>query len=131
MKEQADYDGWSAKLGEQIRKLWKSDNQKELVHNDIKIFDNQVNELNKLTGTKDYDKKFKEIFDVDYDTELIATYKQKEEKYVAASICSAVENNFKTSVKDLLSGKPLDVTYAPFNSKTGANPVVIQTKQQK
>ena len=130
MQEQADYDGWSAKLGEQIRKIWKSDNQKELVHKDIKAFDNQVNELNKLVGTKEYNAKFKEIFEVEYDPELIATYKQKEEKFVAASICSTVENNFKNSVKDLVLGKSLTEKYAPFNPRMGGNPVVIETKEQ-
>ena len=130
MQEQADYDGWSAKLGEQIRKLWKSENQKELVHKDIKSFESQVKELDKLVGTSDYNKKFKEVFEVEYDPELIAVYKQKEEKYIAASICSAVEDNFKNSVKDLLSGKSLDVTYAPYNPRMGGSAVVIRTKQQ-
>ncbi|MBR2525256.1 hypothetical protein IKE67_02195, partial [bacterium] len=130
MQDQANYDGWSAKLGEQIRKIWKSDNQKELVNKDIKAFDNQVNELNKLVGTKEYNAKFKEIFEVDYDPELIATYKQKEEKFVAASVCYTVENNFKDSVKDLVSGKSLTEKYAPVNPKFGGNPVVIETKEQ-
>ena len=130
MQEQADYDGWSAKLGEQIRKLWKSENQKELVHKDIKSFESQVKELDKLVGTSDYNKKFKEVFEVEFDSELIAVYKQKEEKYIAASICSTVEDNFKNSVKDLLSGKSLDVTYAPYNPRMGGSSVVIRTKQQ-
>ena len=131
MEEQANYDGWSAKLGEQIRKIWNSENQKELVHEDIKIFDNQVKELDKLVGTKDYNKKFKEIFDVEYDPELIATYKQKEEKFVAASICSGVENNFNKSVSDLLKNKPLadKYNYVP-NAIGAAIPILEETKEQ-
>ncbi len=130
MKEQSDYDGWSAKLGEQIRKIWKSENQKELVHRDIKAFDNQVKELDKLVGTKDYNAKFKEIFDVEFDAELVATYKQKEEKFIAASVCYSVENNFRNSVKDLVSGKPLQDKYAPVSPKMGGNPVIIETKEK-
>lgn len=130
MQEQANYDGWSAKLGEQIRKLWKSDNQKELVQEDINIFNNQVQELNKLVGTKEYNKKFKEIFDVEYDPELIATYKQKEERYVAAALCTGIENNFKKSVSDLLTGMPLKDKFvlAPA-SATGMVPVLKETKE--
>ena len=130
MNEQANYDGWSAKLGEQIRKIWNSNNQKELVNKDIQIFDTQVKDLNKLVGTKDYNAKFKEIFGINYDPELIAVYKQKENKFVAASICSTIENNFKNSVKDLLSGKPLQEKYAPISPKYGANPIIIETKEQ-
>jgi len=130
MNDQAEYDGWSAKLGEQIRKLWNSENQKELVHDDIKTFDNQVKELDKLVGTKEYNKKFKEIFDVEYDPELIAVYKQKEEKYSAASICSAVENNFEKSVKDLLINTPFEDRYDITYTMTGGVPVLKETKEQ-
>lgn len=131
MKEQANYDGWCAKFGEQIRKIWNSENQKELVYEDIKIFDNQVKELDKLVGTKDYNKKFKEIFDVEYDPELIATYKQKEEKFVAAAICSGVENNFNKSVPDLLKNKPLTDKYNYVTNIMGAAiPVLEETKEQ-
>ena len=130
MQEQANYDGWSAKLGEQIRKLWNSENQKELVQEDINIFNNQVQELNKRVGTKDYNKKFKEIFDIEYDPELIATYKQKEERYVAAALCTGIENNFKKSVSDLLTGMPLKDKFvlAPA-SVTGMVPVLKETKE--
>ena len=62
LQAQQEYDGWSAKLGEQIKKLWKSENQAHLVKEDIEKFKGQVGELNKLVGTKDYNKKFKEIF---------------------------------------------------------------------
>ena len=131
MQEQANYDGWTAKLGEQIRKLWNSENQKELVHDDIKIFDNQVKELDKLVGTKEYNEKFKEIFDVEYDPELIATYKQKEEKYIAASVCSGVENNFRKSVSDLLSNEPLNDRYtATYSTMAGSVPILKETKKQ-
>lgn len=131
MQQQADYDGWSAKLGEQIRKLWNSENQKELVHKDIDKFDNQISELNSLTGTKEYNKKFKEIFDVDYDAELIATFKQKEEKYIAASVCSAVENNFKSNLRDLLTNKPYADKYImPASAVTGTLPVKTETKEE-
>ncbi len=130
MQEQANYDGWSAKLGEQIRKLWNSENQKELVQEDINIFNNQVQELNKRVGTKDYNKKFKEIFDIEYDPELIAAYKQKEERYVAAALCTGIENNFKKSVSDLLTGMPLKDKFvlAPA-SVTGMVPVLKETKE--
>lgn len=130
MQEQANYDGWSAKLGEQIRKLWNSENQKELVQEDINMFNNQVQELNKRVGTKDYNKKFKEIFDIEYDPELIATYKQKEERYVAAALCTGIENNFKKSVSDLLTGMPLKDKFvlAPA-SVTGMVPVLKETKE--
>lgn len=128
MTEQENYDGWSAKLGEQIRKLWNSENQKELVHEDIETFDNQVKELNKLVGTKEYNKKFKEIFDIDYDPELIATFKQKEEKYVTAAILTGVENNFKNATKDLLSGKPLADKYGTSYT-TGSVPYLKETKE--
>lgn len=130
MQEQANYDGWSAKLGEQIRKLWNSENQKELVQEDINIFNNQVQELNKRVGTKDYNKKFKEIFDIEYDPELIATYKQKEERYVVAALCTGIENNFKKSVSDLLTGMPLKDKFvlAPA-SVTGMVPVLKETKE--
>lgn len=130
MQQQADYDGWSAKLGEQIRKLWHSENQKELVHKDIETFDNKINELNGLIGKKEYNKKFNEIFDVDYDAELIATFKQKEEKYLVASICSVVENNFKTNLQDLLTNKPYADKYImPASSVTGTLPVKTETKE--
>lgn len=128
MTEQENYDGWSAKLGEQIRKLWNSENQKELVHDDIEIFDNQVKELDKLVGTKEYNKKFKEIFDVDYDPELIATFKQKEEKYITAAILTGVENNFKKTAKDLLAGKPLADKYGTSYT-TGSVPYLKETKE--
>lgn len=130
MQEQANYDGWAAKLGEQIRKIWNSENQKELVYGDIKSFDNQVKELDKLVGTKEYNKKFKEIFDIEYDPELIATYKQKEEKYVAAALCTGIENNFKKSVSDLLTNLPLNDKFvlAPA-SVTGMVPVLKETKE--
>lgn len=132
MEEQANYDGWSAKMGEQIRKLWHSENQKELVHDDINTFEKQVGDLNKLVGTKDYNKKFKEIFDVDYDPELIATYKQKEDKFMVASICAGVETNFKNSVKDLLDNKPLkDEYFYPTCMTTGTIPVLKERKSDK
>lgn len=132
MTEQDNYDGWSAKMGEQIRKLWNSENQKGLVHNDINTFEKQVDELNKLVGTKDYNQKFKEIFDVDYDPELIATYKEKEDKFMVASICAGVENNFKNSVKDLLNNKPLsDEYFYPASMTTGTMPVLKESKKEK
>ena len=132
MTAQADYDGWSCKLGEQIRKLWNSENQKELVHKDIDTFNNQVDELDKLVGTKEYNQKFKEIFDVDYDPELIAVYKQKEEKFVAASMFLGIENNFKNSVKDLLTSTPLKDEYIyPNVMVTGSTPILKETKKDK
>lgn len=132
MQAQADYDGWSCKLGEQIRKLWKSENQKELVHEDINAFEKQVGELDKLVGTKGYNKKFKEIFDVEYDPELIATCKQKEDKFIMASICTGVENNFKNSVKDLLSNKPLADEYICLPmTPTGSAPILKESKEDK
>lgn len=128
MAAQARYDGWSCKLGEQIRKLWNSENQKELVYEDIKTFETQVEGLDKLVGTKEYNKRFKEIFDVDYDPELIAKYQEKEEKFTMAAICTGVEKNFKNSVKDLLKKEPLSDEY--FYSHT-AGPLLKERKESK
>lgn len=128
LQAQQEYDGWSAKLGEQIKKLWKSENQAHLVKEDIDTFKGQVGELNKLVGTKDYNKKFKEIFNIEYDPELIATYKDKEEKFVAASLIATVENNFKSAVPDLLNKKPLtDKLSSPY---TASAPIVVESRQE-
>lgn len=128
LKQQQDYDGWSAKIGESIRKLWGSKNQAKLVREDIEKFKNQVSELNKTIGTKEYNKKFKEIFNIDYDPELIAKYQEKEEKFVLASLCTTVEHNFKNSVSDLVKGKPLADKL--IYSHSCSVPVIAETRKQ-
>ena len=128
LKAQQEYDGWSAKIGESIRKLWGSQNQVGLVKEDIDKFKNQVSELDKVKGTKEYNNKFKEIFNVNYDPELIAKYQEKEEKFILASLCTTVEHNFKNSVSDLIKGKPLADKL--LYSHSCAMPVVAETRQQ-
>lgn len=126
MEKQANRDGWSAKLGEAIKGLWNSENQKEIVHKDIDLFEKQIFELNKSVGTADYNKKFKEIFQVNFDAELIAKFKEKEEQFEIACLCSTVENNFKKSVEDLVNNKPLKDTF--LVTTTGAKPIITETR---
>ncbi|MGN0018588.1 MAG: hypothetical protein ACI37S_06070 [Candidatus Gastranaerophilaceae bacterium] len=130
MEKQAEYDGWSAKLGEKIRKIWHSDNQKNLVQNDINKFKEQIEDLDKLIGKPEYNKKFYELFDVEYDPELIAKCQEKEEKYTLATLFSAVSETFNSSMEDVLQNKKLEdrINYPKMPK---AQPILYETRQQR
>ena len=53
LQAQQEYDGWSAKLGEQIKKLWKSENQAHLVKEDIDKLNQIRDEISLLKDEKE------------------------------------------------------------------------------
>lgn len=130
MQQQAEYDGWSAKLGEKIRKLWNSKNQKSLVHSEINAFKSQIKDLSANIGKPEYNLKFKEIFGIDYDPELVAKCKEKEEKCIAATLLSSVSETFDSTMQDVLKNKTLqDNIYYPQMPK--ATPILKETRKQR
>lgn len=105
---QTNANGMFGKIAEQVSKLWNSDNIEPLVQKDIEKFNKDVYDLRATKNHDEFKNKFKEIFKVDYDEELIAKCKDKENNLQTAILANAKINFFKDTFKDLLSDRPLE-----------------------
>lgn len=75
-QQQLDSDGWAGKTADAVSVLWNSDNRAVKVDEDLKIYENQVKELQQAQskGAAKFSAKFKEIYGVDYNPANIAAY---------------------------------------------------------
>ena len=109
-------DGWAGKVADAVSALWNSKNRAKLVQADIDSYKEQVNVLDNSIKEDKFTKKFKEMFDVEYNHANIAKYNKKAEQYK-----SAVASDYMAKItekklsKDIerynkLSGKLDDIT---------------------
>lgn len=74
---QLNHDGWAAKTGEAISRIWGSDNTIEKVRADLSEYKKIINELDKYASKNDtagFQKAFKKHFGVNFDQNAIAQY---------------------------------------------------------
>lgn len=128
--EQTNTNGMFGKIAEQVSKLWNSDNIEPLVQKDIEKYNKDVYDLRAAKNHDEFKNKFKEIFKVDYDEELIAKYKDKENNMQTAILANAKINFFKDTFKDLLSDRPLENKIQTYATTGIVGYNIKETKQQ-
>ncbi|MBR1907570.1 hypothetical protein IJ818_01385 [bacterium] len=106
--EQTNANGMFGKIAEQVSKLWNSNNIEPLVQKDIEKYNKDVYDLRAAKNHDEFKNKFKEIFKVDYDEELIAKCKDKENALQTTILANAKINFFEETFKDLLNERPLE-----------------------
>ena len=128
--EQTNANGMFGKIAEQVSKLWNSNNIEPLVQKDIEKYNKDVYNLRAARNHEDFKNTFKNIFKVDYDEELIAKCKDKENLLQTAILTNAKINFFEDTFKDLLGDRPLENKVKVYTS-TGMPICNIQeTKKQ-
>lgn len=127
-------DGWAGKVADAVSALWNSKNRAKLVQADIDSYKEQVNVLDNSIKEDKFTKKFKEMFDVEYNHANIAKYNKKAEQYK-----SAVASDYMAKItekklsKDLerynkLSGKLDDITERKVATNVSAGFVTSYSK---
>lgn len=127
---QTNANGMFGKIAEQVSKLWNSDNIEPLVQKDIEKYNKDVYDLSAAKNHDEFKNKFKEIFKVDYDEELIAKYKDKENNMQTAILANAKVNFFEDTFKDLLSNRPLEHKANVYTTTGMPIYTIKETKQQ-
>lgn len=77
-------DGWAGKVADSISILWNSKNRATVVQNDINIYNAQIDELKQSIKENNFNEKFKEIFDIEYNHANIARYDKKSKQFKLA-----------------------------------------------
>lgn len=133
-KERVEYDGFFGKLADNVSALWNSKNRKKLVQEDIDKHKDEIACLRAVAdkGDDEFREVFKTVFKVDYDPELVATYKNKETQLKTSLVAVASENFFNEKLSDLVDNKKLEDKYEIIHTITGSVPVIntIETKEQ-
>lgn len=107
LNEQLAKDGWAADLWEGMKWCVGSDNLDEKVKADIDTYKKQVADLNTAKTQEEFKAKFKEIYGVDYDPELVKAYQKRQEQLPLAEATHGIEENFNNTMKDLLASDKL------------------------
>lgn len=123
-------EGYFSKIADNVKALWNSENRSKVVEADLDKYDKQLATLKNSKSNEEYENNFKEIFNIEYDPELIATYKNKEVQLKAVVLAESMEKSLKSSFKDLLSMEPLQDKQRIVNAHQSSFLQTVETKQQ-
>ena len=133
-QERVDSDGFFGKIADNVSAIWNSKNRKKLVQEDIDKHKDEIACLRAVAdkGDDEFREVFKTIFKVDYDPELVATYKNKEVQLKTSLVAIASENFFNDKLSDLINNKKLEDKYEMLHTVTCSAPVInkIETKEE-
>lgn len=106
-KDRVDSDGFFGKIADNVSVLWNSKNRKKLVQEDIDKHKDEIACLRAVAdkGDDEFREVFKTVFKVDYDPELIATYKNKEVQLKTSIVAMSSEKFFNDKLSDLIDNK--------------------------
>ena len=107
LQAQLDEDGWCEDLWEGIKWLGGSEQLDEKVKADLDKFEGYINQLQEAQATggeEAFKTKFKEIFGVEYDRDLVHGYKKLQEDFVNAQATSMALDGFNNQFKSSLDG---------------------------
>lgn len=107
LNNQLAQDGWAADLAEGISYMWNSKNISSKVQKDIDAYKAQISELNSTKSEAEFKTKFKEIFGVDYDPQLVKAYQKRQEQLPLAEATHGIEQNFNKTMAELLKSDQL------------------------
>lgn len=107
LNQQLAQDGWAADLWEGMKWCVGSDNLDEKVKADIDAYKKQIAELNSAKTPEEFKAKFKEIYGVEYDPELVKAYEKRQEQLPLAEATRGVEENFNKEMEKLLASDKL------------------------
>lgn len=132
--DRVDYDGFFGKIADNVSALWNSKNRKKLVKEDIDKHRDEIACLRAVAdkGDDEFREVFKTVFKVDYDPELIATYKNKETQLKTSLVAMSSEKFFNEKLSDLIDNKKLEDKYEMIHTISGSMPVInkIETKEE-
>ena len=109
LKKQLDEDGWAADFWEGLKWLGGSENLDEHVRADIEKVKAQTAQLKACKTPEEFEAKFKELYGVDYDPELVKAYQKRQEQLVGAMATHQVETTFNEKMEDALNNRINDI----------------------
>ena len=132
-QDRVDTDGFFGKLADNISVLWNSKNRKKLVQEDIDKHKDEIACLRAVAdkGDDEFREVFKNIFNVDYDPELVATYKDKETQLKTSLIAISSENFFNEKLSDLVNNHKLEDKYEIIHSTSTCAPIIRTTETKE
>lgn len=112
-QDRVDTDGFFGKIADNVSVLWNSKNRKKLVQEDIDKHKDEIACLRAVAdkGDDEFREVFKTVFKVDYDPELIATYKNKEVQLKTSIVAMSSEKFFNDKLSDLIDNKKFTDQY--------------------
>ena len=128
-------DGWAGKTVDWMSGLWGSENRKKFVEEDLKTFEAQVDQLRSAKTEEEFKAKFKEIFGTEFNPNMIRAYEKRQNQLVLAKATYGIEQNFNTTVKNLLENDTLSEEYQYVQTSSGqygssGSYIVSATKEQ-
>ena len=128
-------DGWAGKTVDWMSGLWGSENRKKFVEEDLKTFEAQVDQLRSAKTEEEFKTKFKEIFGTEFNPNMIRAYEKRQNQLVLAKATYGIEQNFNTTVKNLLENDTLSEEYQYVQTSSGqygssGSYIVSATKEQ-
>ncbi len=100
---QLQSEGWAGKVVDKISALWNSKNRAHLVQDDIDKYNQQVEELALSIKENSFNKKFKEIFGVNYNIDNIKAYNDKAQQYKLAATTQTIAEITSSKLSGVLS----------------------------
>lgn len=107
LNQQLAQDGWAADLWEGMKWCVGSDNLDEKVKADIDAYKKQIAELNTAKTPEEFKAKFKKIYGIEYDPELVKAYEKRQEQLPLVEATRGVEENFNKEMSNLLASDKL------------------------
>ena len=131
LNNQLAEDGWCADLYEGLKWCVGSDNLDENVKADIQQYQKYIGELQKAEkegGEAGFKAKFKEIFGVEYDANLMKGYNKLQSNYAMATGLAYQKDGFYKEFSNAINGKE---DYATMRNKYGEYLVNISNNEIK
>lgn len=120
-KQMAD-DGWAGDIADGISILWGSDNRASKIREDLEKSRKNINELINAAkkGDKEFNKKFKQIYGIDYNQTAIDEYQNNpnEENYKKAF--GTIQKNIKSRVDNYNKSQKTGAAVVKTGAKIGA-----------